>query len=662
MAGMSSLESPGRDRVGGVLAAGWVLGRYEIVRLLSVGGMAEIYLARSAGIAGFEKRVVVKRMLPQFAAHSTYVEMFLGEARLAATLDHPNIAQVHDIGESTGDYYYAMEYVAGVDLRAILQEALRRRQRVPIPIVIAIGRGMCAGLDHAHSRTGGDGRLLGIVHRDVSLSNILVSYDGSVKVTDFGVAKVAADNSQTRAGMLKGKLGYMSPEQVQGKPLDRRSDVFAIGIVLWELIAGRRLFAGDAEFAVLQRIVEGVVPPLSTVRADVPPALEAAVMRALASDRDLRYPSARDLQRDLEAFARDHRVASSDLEVAEYMGALFPPELRHSDSLGYAVGDDEPSMEVEISDPGGAIARARGTLTQQALSRTRTERRQPTAPVSRMRTAAIVISCAGLAGVGYAVVTRGQPAPDETPVAPAPVAAAAPAAAPDGAAPPPVVALDAPPAIEPPPAAALVRAERTAEVAPARTPSRSGRERARVPEPARPPRPAPAAPAIARAAAPPVEPADADAALPPREAEPPAAPPIAAPVRAPDAGVPPAKAAPKVVPRGSLDAVAAIRSVDVDGSLQGSVVRHSVSRATDGFRECYRQAARTAQRTPAGQVSLTFEIDETGLVRNVRASGGPLPGIATCVRGATERIRSRVPPDVGVARATVVIAFEPTAP
>jgi serine/threonine protein kinase len=660
---MSSVESSGRGRVDGILATGWVLGRYEIVRLLSVGGMAEIYLARSAGIAGFEKRVVVKRMLPQFAAHSAYVEMFLGEARLAATLDHPNIAQVHDIGESTGDYYYAMEYVAGVDLRALLQEALRRRERVPIPMVVAIGRGMCAGLDHAHSRTGGDGRLLGIVHRDVSLSNILVSYDGSVKVTDFGVAKVAADNSQTRAGMLKGKLGYMSPEQVQGRPLDRRSDVFAIGIVLWELIAGRRLFAGDAEFAVLQRIVEGVVPPLSTVRPDVPPALEAAVMRALHSDRDQRYPTARDLQRDLETFARDHRLAGSDLEVAEYMAHLFPPELRHSDSLGYAAADDEPSMEVEISDPGGHIARARGTLTQQAMSRTRTERRQPAAaPTSRLRSAAIVISCAGLAGVAWAVVTRGQPAAIDAGIepAPAPVAATAPAAAREVA-----VAMPAPaPALEPAPAAALVRdqapAERSRE--PARTPSRAGRERARAPEPARPSRSAPPSPALATArAAAPIELADAAPAPAPREVEPVAEAP-APPVRAPDAGVPAVKAAPKPVARGSLDAVASIRTVDVDGSLQGSVVRHSVSRAVDGFRDCYRQAARTASRTPAGQVSLAFEIDETGLVRKVRATGGPLPGLAGCVRGATERIRSRVPPDVGVARATVVIAFEPTTP
>jgi serine/threonine protein kinase len=656
MVGMSSLESSGRGRVDGVLAAGWVLGRYEIVRLLSVGGMAEIYLARSAGIAGFEKRVVVKRMLPQFAAHSSYVEMFLGEARLAATLDHPNIAQVHDIGESTGDYYYAMEYVPGVDLRALLQEALRRRQLVPIPMVVAIGRGMCAGLDHAHSRTGGDGRLLGIVHRDVSLSNILVSYDGSVKVTDFGVAKIASDNTQTRAGMLKGKLGYMSPEQVQGKPLDRRSDVFAIGIVLWELIAGRRLFAGDAEYAVLQRIVEGVVPPLSSVRPDVPPALDAAVMRALQSDRDQRYPTARDLQRDLDAFGREHRIAGSDLEVAEYMGYLFPPELRHSDSIGYAARDDEPSMEVEISDPGGAIARPRGTLTQQAISRTRTERRQPAAPTSRLRSAAIVVSCAGLAGVAWAVVTRGEPAqvdaeldpgpaPTVAATAPREVAAAAPAPLPD---------------VAPAPAAALVRdpepAARPRELA--RPTSRVGRERARAPEPARPSRPPPPAAALTAARAAPIEIADA---APPREVEPADEAP-AAPVRSPDAGVPAPRPAPALVPRGSLDAVASIRAVDVAGSLQGSVVRHGVLRAVDGFRDCYRQAARSASRTPAGQVNLAFEIDETGLVRNVRATGGPLPGLAGCVRGVTERIRSRVPPDVGVARATVVIAFEPTTP
>jgi serine/threonine-protein kinase len=325
---MTSADPHARRSLQGALAPGSILGRYEILRMLSVGGMAEIYLARAEGLAGFEKRVVLKRMLPHFAAQATFVEMFLAEARLAALLTHPNIVQVYDIGESTGDYYYAMEHVHGVDLRQMMQAEVALGRKVPISIIAAIGMGLCAGLDYAHSRCAADGSFLGVVHRDVSLSNVLVSFDGCVKITDFGVAKTQASGNKTQVGTLKGKIGYMSPEQARGEPLDRRSDVFAIGIVLWELLAGRRLFTGDVDFMVLRRIVDEDAPSPARTRPDVPPMLEQIVRRALVRDRNGRYATARELQRDLEVFARDERLPVSDLELAEYTRGLFADRSR----------------------------------------------------------------------------------------------------------------------------------------------------------------------------------------------------------------------------------------------------------------------------------------------------------------------------------------------
>jgi len=238
-------------RVPGLLPGGTLLGRYEVIRLLSVGGMAEIYLARTEGVGRFEKRVVLKRMLPHFAIQPDYVRMFLAEARLAARLEHPNIVSVHDIGEETGNYHYAMEYVRGGDLRDLLRATARSGEMVPLGVAIGITLGVCAGLDHAHNAVDPDGRSLEVVHRDVSLSNVLVSFEGAVKVTDFGVAKMDEADRRTRTGTLKGKVAYMSPEQCRGLALDRRSDVFAIGILLYELVTCRRLFGGGGELVTL---------------------------------------------------------------------------------------------------------------------------------------------------------------------------------------------------------------------------------------------------------------------------------------------------------------------------------------------------------------------------------------------------------------------------
>jgi hypothetical protein len=315
------------DRPGG-LAPGARLGKYELVCRLAIGGMAEIYLARVSGIEGFEKQVVLKRILPEHASDAEFVCMFLDEARLAAGLLHPNIAQVHDIDVANGSYFFAMEYVHGEDLRKIVAEARRTAHTLPLEHAISILVGAAAGLHHAHEKTGRDGRPLGIVHRDVSPSNVLVTYDGCVKVVDFGIAKAATRRSVSRAGTLKGKVSYMSPEQCRGDDqLDRRSDVFAMGILLYELTTGTAPFQGKTEYAILNHIVNHPPPPPSARVPGYPPALEAIVMKALARDRDQRYSTARDLQLELERFARSERLVLSSVALALYMEELFGKRL-----------------------------------------------------------------------------------------------------------------------------------------------------------------------------------------------------------------------------------------------------------------------------------------------------------------------------------------------
>jgi serine/threonine protein kinase len=297
------------------------LGRYTLLRSLGAGGMAELFLARADGIEGFAKLVALKRILPHKASNERFVRMLLNEARLVAGLDHPNIAAVHDIGLEHGEYFFAMEYVHGQDLARVLHRAPRHRLHLENALHIAIG--VCAGLHCAHIARDSTGRPLDIVHRDVSPSNVLVSYQGAVKLVDFGVAKAATLVSETREGVIKGKYGYMSPEQCLGDALDRRSDVFAVGILLWEMTVGRRLYQFKGELASLQRIVYADAPRPSSFDPDYPPEFEHIVMRALARDARQRYQSAEQLQLDLEQFAVDHRLAISPVSMAIEMKTLF---------------------------------------------------------------------------------------------------------------------------------------------------------------------------------------------------------------------------------------------------------------------------------------------------------------------------------------------------
>src|SRR5579864_4679625 len=235
------------------------LGKYEIIKRLATGGMAEIFLARVSGLPGFQKMVVIKRILPQLATNNDFVEMFLDEARIAATLQHPNVVQMYDVGVVDGNYFIAMEYLHGEDVRSMMKALVRKEQRLPIEHALNIVIGVASGLHYAHEKVGFDGKALEIVHRDVTPQNIIVTYDGAVKLLDFGIAKASNRFGETRFGTLKGKVPYMSPEQCRSENLDRRTDVFSLGIMLYELTLGRRLYRAKSEFEVMKKIVDGTI-------------------------------------------------------------------------------------------------------------------------------------------------------------------------------------------------------------------------------------------------------------------------------------------------------------------------------------------------------------------------------------------------------------------
>ena len=300
-------------------------GRFRLLRLLAVGGMGELYLAiaRDAEIEGLEQLVVMKRILPEFAANHTVVTMFLIEARIAARLDHPNVVRVFDMGKADGSLYFTMEYLHGADLGRLYDAAKARGGDFALGHAITIIMGVCCGLHFAHEMQRVDGRPMGIVHRDVSPGNVFVTYDGEIKVVDFGIAKVLSRKRITNDGTRKGKLAYMSPEQVNDGPIDRRSDVFALGILLYELVTLTHLFDGDNEYAIMEKISRGEVPPPSTRRRGVAPELERIILKALALRPADRHPTALALAEDLERFATGHQVRVSMLGLKQYLRRMI---------------------------------------------------------------------------------------------------------------------------------------------------------------------------------------------------------------------------------------------------------------------------------------------------------------------------------------------------
>jgi serine/threonine-protein kinase len=285
--------------------------------------MAEIFLARARGIAGMERYVVLKRILRDHAADPRWVEMFLDEARLAARLHHPNIAQVFDLGQIGDTYFFTMEYVHGHDLRAISQLAGERGEALPLGFTLGMIGGATAGLAYAHELCDSHGAPLGIVHRDVSPSNIMVSYDGGVKLMDFGVAKANMRESKTASGAVKGKISYFSPEQCQNRALDARTDVFSLGILLWELCTGTRLYKRESDFAEMNAIINEPAPPPSSINAALPAELDQLVLTALAKDPADRFASARAMQDAIDAVAEGAAVACTPSVMRRHLIDMF---------------------------------------------------------------------------------------------------------------------------------------------------------------------------------------------------------------------------------------------------------------------------------------------------------------------------------------------------
>jgi serine/threonine protein kinase len=334
--------------------------------------MADVLLGRSDGIEGFERHVVLKRIRPEHAKDQRFIRMFLDEARVAATLHHQHVVQVYDIGEASGEYFIAMEYLHGEDVRTVLSAASKRRAHTPLGIAIAIVSAAAAGLHYAHERTGSDLRPLGIVHRDVSPSNILVGYDGAIKVVDFGIAK-ATMGDDTQSGSLKGKISYMSPEQCKGAQVDRRSDVYALGVVLYELATTVRLFKGDNSYLVMDQIVHGRAPLPHVRRPDLPRPLSDIIMRALAPDRDQRYATADELRVALDQCAASLGLTASSSTIATYMRQQFgerpepwlglgTQQMRALDDVPTVIGPALPTSSWTEQPDSGVVRRATAAI------------------------------------------------------------------------------------------------------------------------------------------------------------------------------------------------------------------------------------------------------------------------------------------------------------
>jgi eukaryotic-like serine/threonine-protein kinase len=304
------------------------LGKYDLLALLALGGTAEIYLARIDGTAGFEKFVVVKCLHDHLAEDPEFVSMFLDEARLGAQLDHSNIVQTLGLGEHDGRYYLVMELIAGLSLALVGRRAHERVRGglVPVPIVLEVAAQAAAGLHYAHQR-GEGGQPLHVVHRDVSPQNLVITFEGIVKVVDFGIAKADRRETQTRSGTVKGKFAYMAPEQCLARDVDRRADVFALGVVIWELLTGRRLFKRSSTYETYQAVLACQVPPPSSVNHELDPALDALVLPALAADREARYPTAEALAEAVVRYLHHRGKPSGPGEIARFFEAHFGPEL-----------------------------------------------------------------------------------------------------------------------------------------------------------------------------------------------------------------------------------------------------------------------------------------------------------------------------------------------
>jgi len=320
------ISSPSPQTSAGQVTAGQVIGKYKIVRDVGVGGMAQVFLASREGPEGFAKPYVIKRILPQYSNDEQFARMFITEAKVAALLDHPNIVHVFDFEIENGNYYLVMEYVAGASLAHIMRANRRRGEPLGAQIAVEIGVAVAHALAYAHEVALPDGRPLDLVHRDISPGNVLVSRDGAVKLADFGVVKTSMTATNTVVGVVNGKWAYMSPEQISGQPVDQRSDLFSLGIVLYEIITGLRLFRAENAAATASRVMEAPIRHPKTMVADLDPRLDHIVMKLLERDPKARYQSAAALAADLEAVRASPTFSAGALRLRSLVRTRFPEQ------------------------------------------------------------------------------------------------------------------------------------------------------------------------------------------------------------------------------------------------------------------------------------------------------------------------------------------------
>ena len=327
------------------------LGKYEILALLALGGTAEIYLARIGGAAGFEKYVVVKCLHDHLADDTEFVKMFLDEARLAAYLDHSNIVQTMELGEHENRYYMVMEFLAGLSLAMVVRRAAERLPggKMPVPLIINVAAQACAGMHYAHEKQA-SGRPLNMVHRDISPQNLVISFEGVVKVVDFGIARAEMRETKTKAGTIKGKFAYMSPEQCVAANIDRRTDVFALGVIVWELLTGRRLFKRNSPYETYQAVIECNVPTPSSLNHEIDPTIDEIVMRALAKDKDERYPTAEAFGDALQKYLHSRGKGSGPGEIGRFFDQFFNQEIEeHGERMRELIQAGNFSVDTGVS-------------------------------------------------------------------------------------------------------------------------------------------------------------------------------------------------------------------------------------------------------------------------------------------------------------------------
>ena len=339
-------------------------GKYYLLERINVGGMAEVFKAKAFGVEGFERLIAVKRILPHIAEDEEFITMFIDEAKIAGQLQHANVAQIFDLGKVDDSYFIAMEYVHGKDLRAIFDHLRKLDMTMPISQLAYTLMQVCEGLDFAHNKKDQGGRAMNLVHRDVSPQNILIGYEGEVKLVDFGIAKAAGKASKTQAGILKGKFGYMSPEQVRGLPVDRRSDIFSVGICLYEMLTGERLFVGESDFSTLEKVRNVEITPPTRFNKKIPAELERIVLKGLAKEPEDRYQNAIDLHDDLQAFLYSVGELCSRKDLAGWMKRSYAAEIEEDIAnleqyrqLSSPMTDEQ---EAKSKAQNGARAKSRG--------------------------------------------------------------------------------------------------------------------------------------------------------------------------------------------------------------------------------------------------------------------------------------------------------------